>query len=79
MRWRAPSIEWGEIGALHAAHREKLLLRRNPVGNIQIDERLAFGNAIERRAHVQALDETGRARLHDGLITLVVGDAADGR
>ncbi len=36
-------------------------------------------NAIECRAHVQPLDKAGRARLHDRLITLVVGDASDRR
>ena len=68
----------GEIGTLHAPQRQEFFLRGDPVGDVEFHQRLALGHTIERRTHMQALHKAGRARLHDRLIALVVGDASDG-
>ena len=57
-----------EIGALHAAHRQKLLLRGNPFGYVKIDQRLTFAYTIKRSAHMHPFDKTGPVFLDDGLI-----------
>ena len=68
-----------EARAAQAAHGEILLLRRDPVGHVELEQRLARAHRIERRAHVELLDEAVGARLHDGLVALVERDAADRR
>ena len=68
-----------QIGTLHAPHRQKLLLRGNPVRHVELNQCLSFGDTIERGPHMQAFDVASGARLHNHLIALVVGDAAHGR
>ena len=57
---------------------QELLLRAGPLGHEDLDQRSAFGDAIQRRARVQALDEAGGARLQDDDPALVEADGADG-
>ncbi len=65
--------------AFQAAHREILLLRGDPVGHVELEQRLALAHRVERRAHEELLDEAVGARLHDRLVALVERDAADRR
>ena len=54
-------------------------MRGNPVGHVEVSQRLPFSDAVQRGAHVQAFDETRGARLHKGLVALVEGDVAHSR
>jgi hypothetical protein len=65
-------------GAAHPEHGEKFLLHCDPCRHVELGERLAGAHVVERRAHVQFVDERARARLHDHLVALVVGDVAGG-
>ena len=66
-----------EVGALHAAHRQELLLRGDPVRHVQLGQCLPLGHAVKRGPHMQALDVAGSTGLHGGLVAFVEGDAAD--
>src|SRR6185312_9880970 len=61
-------------GAREILDGEVLDLDRDPVGHIEICERLARAHRIERRAHPQPLYEAVGTRLHECHVTLVVGD-----
>ena len=63
-----------QVAAPHAAQRQEVLLRRHPVRHIEVDQRLALGHAIERRAYVQLFDVAHRAGLHDHLVAFVPGN-----
>src|SRR5690606_37727144 len=60
----------------HTLDRKVLLLSGNPVRRVQLRERLAFADRIERRARVESLDVAVGARLYDSDITFVECDAA---
>ena len=53
-------------------------MRRDPIGHVELCERLTLANGIERRAHVEPLEKAVAARLHERDVTFVVRGAADG-
>jgi hypothetical protein len=69
---RATCVARGE-----APDGQVLLLRRDPLGQVELGEGLTGTHAVERRAHVQLLDVAHRPGLHHRLVALVPGNAAD--
>src|SRR5439155_20030875 len=62
---------------LDPLRRQILFLRGNPIGNVELGQRLSLTHRVERRTHIESFQETVASRLHDRNIALVIGDAAD--